>query len=237
MERWSFSWDFWHWELRVVCFSHCWSLFWMANICLKVFKCKDIAEIFSRPIEPEVWSLWQVFGWLRQPLQRSWGWPVHCSYDKAAWSFTYNYRGTLVSKSLKKRQFCMLPSYAPCFTDFRTGFVLGHIWCIWYCIWSMGEGKVLERKQKQFFWNQWTKEHNLGICKIKIYEKVKIRIPLIQCNAMCQSLLWFFSPFTLWTVFDTYHMDQFLQGRNFGCLCHIFFKSRAFVWLNLIRKI
>ena len=39
------------------------------------------------------------------------------------------------------------------------------------------EGKVVEQKQKQF-WNQWTRWQNLGICKIRISEKVKIRIAL-----------------------------------------------------------
>ena len=61
----------------------------------------------------------------------------------------YGIEGIIISK-VSNTQFCMLPSYAPCFTDFRTGFVLGHIWCIWYCIMYMVDGgrKGLREKAK-----------------------------------------------------------------------------------------
>ena len=48
------------------------------------------------------------------------------------------------------------------------------------------EGKVVERKQKQF-WNQWTKKHNLEACKIvylKLFER-GIPLPYHQVWSSC----------------------------------------------------
>ena len=86
------------------------------------------------------------------------------------------------------------------------------------------EGKVVEQKQKQF-WNQWTKWQNLGICKIRISEKVKIRIALVEHWEVIR-----FAPFCLsknnFGELGTFFLK--LRGDNV-LLCH-FWELKDYSW-------